>query len=214
MFFFSLFWWIRIKQQALRMQTLPQIHVKCSTVQCRFGISVQSCAVMSGALRVARAGEFSSTGVSIDHQTSTDLLSWCDMIENLICSRWNNVNAYFIDETPCAMNALLVLCALMGCWRCALSNRYCPDLMTDSCHCTSDRSKGFNRQTVRVKVVCDDADLVETMQPSSLPNSTASLWVTSSCCECVFRVYLTVPLRTCTVLWFYYSKSLVILLVW
>lgn len=160
-------------------------------------MSVQSCAVIYGKLRMARAGESSCTGVFIDHQRSTDLLSWCDMLENIIYPRWNNVNACFIDETPCAMNALLVLCALLGCWRCALSNRYCPDLMIDSCHCTSERSKGFDRQTLRVKVVCDDADLVETMLPSSLPNSTMSLWVTSSYGICV---YLTVPLRTFTVI--------------
>lgn len=69
-----------------------------------------------------------------------------------------------------------MLCAaLAGCWRSACSNRYCPDLMIDSCHCTSERSKEFNRQSMRVKVVCDDADLMETMQPSSLPNTTVSL---------------------------------------
>ncbi|KAK9964870.1 hypothetical protein ABG768_006003 [Culter alburnus] len=74
------------------------------------------------------------------------------------------------------MKVLLVLCAaLAGCWRSACSNRYCPDLMIDSCHCTSERSKEFNRQSMRVKVVCDDADLMETMQPSSLPNTTVSL---------------------------------------
>lgn len=69
------------------------------------------------------------------------------------------------------MKALLVLVlALSGCW-----SRYCPELMIDSCHCTSERSKEFNRQSVRVKVVCDDADLTETMQPGSLPNTTVSL---------------------------------------
>ncbi|XP_051508291.1 adhesion G protein-coupled receptor A3-like [Myxocyprinus asiaticus] len=73
------------------------------------------------------------------------------------------------------MKVILLCAALLGCWRSALSSRSCPDLMIDSCHCTSERSKAFNRQSVRVKVVCDDADLTETMQPSSLPNTTVSL---------------------------------------
>ncbi|XP_016112693.1 G-protein coupled receptor 124-like [Sinocyclocheilus grahami] len=70
------------------------------------------------------------------------------------------------------MEALLVLCAaLAGAW----SSRGCPELMIDSCHCAAERSKEFNRQSVLVKVVCDDADLTETMQPGSLPNTTVSL---------------------------------------
>ncbi|XP_055026173.2 adhesion G protein-coupled receptor A3 isoform X1 [Misgurnus anguillicaudatus] len=75
---------------------------------------------------------------------------------------------------------VLVCAAIIGCWRCALSNRYCPDLMIDSCHCTAERSKEFNRQTVRVKVICDDADLTETMPPSSLPNNTVSLLLSNN----------------------------------
>ncbi|XP_058651650.1 adhesion G protein-coupled receptor A3 isoform X2 [Onychostoma macrolepis] len=70
------------------------------------------------------------------------------------------------------MKVLLALCAAFAVAR---GSRYCPELMIDSCHCTAERSKEFNRQSVRVKVVCDDADLTETMQPSSLPNTTVSL---------------------------------------
>ncbi|KAL0178728.1 hypothetical protein M9458_027622, partial [Cirrhinus mrigala] len=70
------------------------------------------------------------------------------------------------------MKVLLVLCAALAG---AFSSRYCPELMIDSCRCESERSKEFNRQRLRVKVVCDDTDLTETMQPSSLPNTTVSL---------------------------------------
>lgn len=71
-----------------------------------------------------------------------------------------------------AMNVLLALCVALAVAR---GSRHCPERMIDSCHCTAERSKQFNRQSVRVKVVCDDADLTETMQPSSLPNTTVSL---------------------------------------
>ncbi|XP_043111185.1 adhesion G protein-coupled receptor A2-like [Puntigrus tetrazona] len=70
------------------------------------------------------------------------------------------------------MRALLALLAALAAAR---GSRYCPELMIDSCHCTAERSKEFSRQSVRVKAVCDDADLTETMQPSSLPNKTVSL---------------------------------------
>ncbi|XP_016420893.1 adhesion G protein-coupled receptor A2-like [Sinocyclocheilus rhinocerous] len=70
------------------------------------------------------------------------------------------------------MNVLLALCVALAVAR---GSRYCPELMIDSCHCTAERSKQFSRQSVRVKAVCDDADLTETMQPSSIPNTTVSL---------------------------------------
>ncbi|XP_026133545.1 adhesion G protein-coupled receptor A3-like [Carassius auratus] len=70
------------------------------------------------------------------------------------------------------MKVLLVLCAALAC---AWSGRDCPELMIDSCRCASERSKEFNRRSVRVKVVCDDADLTETMPPGSVPNTTVSL---------------------------------------
>uniref|UniRef100_A0A6J0TQW0 Adhesion G protein-coupled receptor A1 n=1 Tax=Pogona vitticeps TaxID=103695 RepID=A0A6J0TQW0_9SAUR len=55
------------------------------------------------------------------------------------------------------------------------ANRNCPDLVVDSCLCTAERSKGPGRQTVRIKVVCSGGELVETLQPSLLPNRTVSL---------------------------------------
>ncbi|XP_016342789.1 adhesion G protein-coupled receptor A3-like [Sinocyclocheilus anshuiensis] len=70
------------------------------------------------------------------------------------------------------MNVLLALCVALAAAR---GSRDCPELMIDSCHCTAERSKQFSRQSVRVKAVCDDADLTETMQPSSIPNTTVSL---------------------------------------
>lgn len=71
------------------------------------------------------------------------------------------------------MKAPIVL--FIGFWTTCLSNRNCPDLIIDSCHCTSERSKELSRQLVRVKVVCDDVELLDTLQPSFLPNKTVSL---------------------------------------
>ncbi|XP_075891785.1 adhesion G protein-coupled receptor A3 [Nelusetta ayraudi] len=65
---------------------------------------------------------------------------------------------------------------LVGLWESSLSHRNCPDLIVDSCHCSAERSKELSRQQhVRVKVVCDDVDLMDTLQPSFLPNRTVSL---------------------------------------
>ncbi|KAL0964284.1 hypothetical protein UPYG_G00321760 [Umbra pygmaea] len=72
------------------------------------------------------------------------------------------------------MKVLSLLC-VFGLWRTCLMNRNCPDLFIDSCHCSSERSKELSRQTVRVKVVCDDVELQDTLQPSFLPNKTVSL---------------------------------------
>ncbi|XP_031434549.1 adhesion G protein-coupled receptor A3 [Clupea harengus] len=73
------------------------------------------------------------------------------------------------------MKLLTLLCVVLGLWRSVSTNRNCPDLIIDSCHCTSERSKELSRQNVRVKVVCNDADLLDTLQPSFLPNTTVSL---------------------------------------
>ncbi|XP_070834191.1 adhesion G protein-coupled receptor A3 [Chaetodon trifascialis] len=73
------------------------------------------------------------------------------------------------------MRALSLLCVIVGLWESSLSNRNCPDLIVDSCHCSAERSKDLDRQHVRVKVVCDDVDLMDTLPPSFLPNRTVSL---------------------------------------
>uniref|UniRef100_A0A8C9XXZ5 Adhesion G protein-coupled receptor A1 n=1 Tax=Sander lucioperca TaxID=283035 RepID=A0A8C9XXZ5_SANLU len=73
------------------------------------------------------------------------------------------------------MRALTLLCVILGLWESSLSNRNCPDLIVDSCHCSAERSKDLSRQHVRVKVVCDDVDLMDTLQPRFLPNRTVSL---------------------------------------
>lgn len=65
---------------------------------------------------------------------------------------------------------------IVGLWESSLSNRSCPDLMVESCHCSADRTTELSRQHVRgVKVGCEDVDLVDTLQPSFLPNRTVSL---------------------------------------
>uniref|UniRef100_UPI003AAD1AB0 adhesion G protein-coupled receptor A3 n=1 Tax=Centroberyx gerrardi TaxID=166262 RepID=UPI003AAD1AB0 len=73
------------------------------------------------------------------------------------------------------MRVLGLLCVIVGLWESSLSNRNCPDLIVDSCHCSAERSKELSRQHVRVKVVCDDVDLMDTLQPNFLPNRTVSL---------------------------------------
>uniref|UniRef100_A0A3P8VP84 Adhesion G protein-coupled receptor A1 n=1 Tax=Cynoglossus semilaevis TaxID=244447 RepID=A0A3P8VP84_CYNSE len=61
-------------------------------------------------------------------------------------------------------------------WETSLGNGNCPNLIVDSCHCSAERPKELSRQQpVRVKVVCDDVDLMDTLQPSFLPNTTVSL---------------------------------------
>ncbi|CAL8299496.1 unnamed protein product [Merluccius merluccius] len=68
-----------------------------------------------------------------------------------------------------------LLCVMVGLWRSCRSNRSCPDLIVDSCHCAAERSKQLSRQTVRIRVVCDDVELMDTLQPSLLPNETVAL---------------------------------------
>uniref|UniRef100_A0A3B5A2H7 Probable G-protein coupled receptor 125 n=1 Tax=Stegastes partitus TaxID=144197 RepID=A0A3B5A2H7_9TELE len=78
------------------------------------------------------------------------------------------------------MRALGLLCVTVLLWESILSNRNCPDLIVDSCHCSTERSKELSRQHVRVKVVCDDVDLMDTLQPSFLPNRTIDCAVCDS----------------------------------
>ncbi|XP_023697527.1 adhesion G protein-coupled receptor A3 isoform X2 [Paramormyrops kingsleyae] len=73
------------------------------------------------------------------------------------------------------MMRLPVLLCVAGLWRMLLANRSCPDLIIDSCRCTSERSKELTWQHVRVKVACNGVELLETLQPSFLPNRTVSL---------------------------------------
>ncbi|XP_072247538.1 adhesion G protein-coupled receptor A3 [Leuresthes tenuis] len=73
------------------------------------------------------------------------------------------------------MRALRLLCFTALLWEASLSSRNCPDLIVDSCHCSAERSKELSRQHVRVRVVCDDADLMDTLPPNFLPNRTVSL---------------------------------------
>ncbi|XP_018424748.1 PREDICTED: adhesion G protein-coupled receptor A2-like [Nanorana parkeri] len=66
-----------------------------------------------------------------------------------------------------------VLLAIVGS---LLASRMCPDLITDSCLCTVERSKGLGRHKVlHIKVLCNEGELVETLQPALLPNLTVSL---------------------------------------
>ncbi|XP_061818570.1 adhesion G protein-coupled receptor A3 isoform X2 [Nerophis lumbriciformis] len=79
------------------------------------------------------------------------------------------------------MRVLVVLCALVALWGSGGGNRNCPDLILDSCRCSAERSKELSRQQqVRVKVVCDDVDLLETLHPSFLPNRTISLTLSNN----------------------------------
>uniref|UniRef100_A0A668AAX0 Adhesion G protein-coupled receptor A1 n=1 Tax=Myripristis murdjan TaxID=586833 RepID=A0A668AAX0_9TELE len=80
-------------------------------------------------------------------------------------------------KAQATMRVLSLLCVIVGLWESSLSNRNCPDLIVDSCHCSAERSKELSRQHVRVKVVCDDVDLMDTLQPSFLPNRTVSLFL-------------------------------------
>ncbi|XP_029031379.1 adhesion G protein-coupled receptor A3 isoform X1 [Betta splendens] len=73
------------------------------------------------------------------------------------------------------MRALGLLCAVLGLWEPSLCSRNCPDLIVDSCHCSAERSKELSRHRVRVRVVCDDAELMDTLPPGFLPNRTVSL---------------------------------------
>ncbi|XP_067330251.1 adhesion G protein-coupled receptor A3 isoform X2 [Channa argus] len=71
------------------------------------------------------------------------------------------------------MRALTALCVLVGLWVSSLSD--CPDLIVDSCHCSAERSKELSRQHIRVKVMCNDVDLMDTLPSSFLPIRTVSL---------------------------------------
>ncbi|XP_032409685.1 adhesion G protein-coupled receptor A3 [Xiphophorus hellerii] len=73
------------------------------------------------------------------------------------------------------MRALGFLCLTALLWEASQSSRNCPDLIVDSCHCSAERSKELSRHHVRVKVLCDDVDLMDTLPPSFLPNRTVSL---------------------------------------
>ncbi|XP_034040053.1 adhesion G protein-coupled receptor A3 [Thalassophryne amazonica] len=73
------------------------------------------------------------------------------------------------------MKALTLLCVIVWLWERSASHRNCPDLILDSCHCSAERTKELSRQHVRVKVVCDDVELMDTLQPSFLPNTTVSM---------------------------------------
>lgn len=74
-----------------------------------------------------------------------------------------------------SMRALGLLWVLAGLWELSRASRSCPHLIVDSCHCSADRSKELSRHHVRVRVVCDDVDLMETLQPRFLPTRTVSL---------------------------------------
>lgn len=84
---------------------------------------------------------------------------------------------FFLKKKPqSTMRVLIFVCVIAGLWEPCVSNRNCPDLIVDSCHCSAERSnKELSRQHVRVKVACDDVDLMDTLQPSFLPNRTVSL---------------------------------------
>uniref|UniRef100_W5L5D0 Adhesion G protein-coupled receptor A1 n=1 Tax=Astyanax mexicanus TaxID=7994 RepID=W5L5D0_ASTMX len=73
------------------------------------------------------------------------------------------------------MGVLTVFLLVVGLWRSSVSSRNCPDLFVDSCHCSAERSKELSRLRVRVRVVCEDAELLDTLQPALLPNTTVTL---------------------------------------
>nr|XP_005999896.1 PREDICTED: G-protein coupled receptor 124-like [Latimeria chalumnae] len=73
------------------------------------------------------------------------------------------------------MKLLCLVCLVAELLGISSSNRNCPDLIIDSCLCTAERSKGPGRQTIRIKVVCSSGELLETLQPSFLPNRTVTL---------------------------------------
>uniref|UniRef100_A0A4W3JUC1 Adhesion G protein-coupled receptor A1 n=1 Tax=Callorhinchus milii TaxID=7868 RepID=A0A4W3JUC1_CALMI len=67
------------------------------------------------------------------------------------------------------MKLLHVVQLVAGLFGSLSGSRSCPDLIIESCHCASERSKGPSRQTLRIKVVCSNGELLETLQPSLLP---------------------------------------------
>ncbi|GCC22313.1 hypothetical protein chiPu_0000700 [Chiloscyllium punctatum] len=73
------------------------------------------------------------------------------------------------------MKLLLWVHLIAGLYGGTAGNRSCPDLIIDSCSCTSERSKGPGRQIIRIKVACSHGELLETLQSSLLPNQTVTL---------------------------------------
>ncbi|KAJ0004932.1 hypothetical protein NQD34_011146 [Periophthalmus magnuspinnatus] len=74
------------------------------------------------------------------------------------------------------MMSLVWLCVIALLLDFAVGSRNCPDVIVESCHCDVERSKELSRQQPqRVKVVCDDAELMDTLHPSFLPNRTVLL---------------------------------------
>ncbi|XP_029110213.1 adhesion G protein-coupled receptor A3 isoform X3 [Scleropages formosus] len=73
------------------------------------------------------------------------------------------------------MRALTVLCVAAALGTALRAHRDCPHLMIDSCQCRSERSKEPVRHTVRVRVTCGGAELMDTLQPGALPNRTVAL---------------------------------------
>ncbi|XP_054594201.2 adhesion G protein-coupled receptor A2-like [Nothobranchius furzeri] len=71
------------------------------------------------------------------------------------------------------MGALGFLCVTVLLLESARSYRTCPDLIVESCRCAAERSAPRSRQ--RVRVVCVDVELTDTLPPSFLPNRTVSL---------------------------------------
>lgn len=88
---------------------------------------------------------------------------------------WSAPDWCIWNPSPSTMRALSLLCAIVALWDPALSDRHCPDLVVDRCHCSAERSKELSRQRVLFKVVCSDVDLMDTLPPSFLPNRTVSL---------------------------------------
>ncbi|XP_072293383.1 adhesion G protein-coupled receptor A2-like [Eucyclogobius newberryi] len=72
--------------------------------------------------------------------------------------------------------SLLWLCVAALALGSAAGSRSCPDLVVESCHCDVERSKELGRQhPQRVRVLCHDAELMDALDPSFLPNRTVLL---------------------------------------
>ncbi|XP_066536059.1 adhesion G protein-coupled receptor A3 isoform X2 [Hoplias malabaricus] len=73
-----------------------------------------------------------------------------------------------------SVSTLLLLVSSV--WRSGVSGRSCDEeLMVDSCRCAAERSTQPSRLSVRVKVLCEDAELLDTLEPALLPNTTVTL---------------------------------------
>ncbi|KAM8924229.1 adhesion G protein-coupled receptor A3-like [Pelodytes ibericus] len=71
---------------------------------------------------------------------------------------------------------LLCCCIIASQLGSLLASRTCPDLVIDSCRCSAERAKGPGRQeNVRIKVLCNGGELMETLQTVLLPKITVSL---------------------------------------